>query len=175
MAITTPFGIFEFTAMPFGIKNTAQTFQRMMNSVLQGLDYVYCYIDDVLIASETTEQHEHHLRKVLKRLQRAGITVNPAKCIFDEPEIKFLGYLVSAEGIRPLPDKVKATQEYPKPKTVVELRRFLAMVNYYRRCLKHAARDQSILNEYLREEGQTTSHVDTRSGTSFRREQTGSR
>lgn len=137
--------------MPFGLKNTAQTFQRMMNSILQALDYVYCYINDILIASETAEQHEHHLREVLRRLQRAGITINSAKCKLGEPEIKFLGYFVSAEGIRPLPDKVKAIQQYLKPKTVVELRGFLEMANYYQRCLKHAAHDQSILNEYLRD------------------------
>ena len=150
-AVITPFGLFEFLAMPFGLKNAAQTFQRFINSIFQDLNYVYCYIDDILVASETPEQHTEHLRIVFQRLLTAGVTVNAAKCTFGAKEIEFLGYLVSEQGIQPLPDKVRAILEYPKPKTVVELRRFLGMVNYYRRNIKNAAEDHAILNEYLKD------------------------
>lgn len=149
-AITTPFGLFEFTAMPFGLKNAAQTFQRFINSIFQNLDYVYCYVDDILIASETHEHYLQHLQEVFKKLQTAGLTINVSKCNFGKEQVDFLGYQISRQGIKPLPDKVKAIVNYPKPKTIIELRRFIGMLNYYRRCIKNAAHDQAILNEYLR-------------------------
>ncbi|KMQ86113.1 gag-pol polyprotein [Lasius niger] len=150
-AVITPFGLFEFTAMPFGLKNAAQTFQRFMNSIFQSLDYVYCYVDDILIASETHEKHLQHLQDVFKRLQTAGVTVNASKCVFGEEQVDFLGYRISGQGIKPLPDKVEVITNYPKPKTIIELRRFLGMLNYYRRCIKNAAHDQAVLNDYLKD------------------------
>ena len=72
-AITTPFGLFEFTRMPFGLRNAAQTFQRFMDQVLRGLDFCYVYIDDVLIASHTPQEHKEHLRLVLQRFELCGI------------------------------------------------------------------------------------------------------
>lgn len=149
--VTTPFGLFEFLAMPFGLKNAAQTFQRLMNSIFQDLDYVYCYINNILVASETSEQHSEHLRTVFQRLLAAGVTINASKCNFGVEQVEFLGYLVSGQGIQPLPDKVKAILEIPKPKIIIELRRFLGMVNYYRKCIKDAAHNQAVLNEYLKD------------------------
>jgi len=99
-AVTTPFGLFEFTTMPFGLKNASQTFQRYMNSTFQGMDFVFCYIDDILVASETPEQHRTHLRLVFEKLQEAGIIVNAAKCNFGTEEVNFLGYTISEAGIK---------------------------------------------------------------------------
>ena len=76
-AVTTPFGLFEFLRMPFGLRNAAQTFQRFIDQVLRGLPYCYAYIDDLLIASANPHQHEEHLRTVLQRLSEHGILVNP--------------------------------------------------------------------------------------------------
>ncbi len=78
-AITTPFGLFEFLRMPFGLQNAAQTFQRFMNKVLQGLDFAYAYIDDLLIASSSPEEHLEHLRSVFQRLNEHGIVINVSK------------------------------------------------------------------------------------------------
>lgn len=103
------------------------------------------------MASETPEQHLEHLRTVFQRLLAAGVTINASKCNFRAEQIEFLGYLVSGQGIQPLPDKVKAILEFPKPKTIIELRRFLGMINYYRRCIKDAAHNQAVLNEYLKD------------------------
>lgn len=150
-AVTTPFGLFEFLAMPFGLKNAAQTFQRFVNSIFQDLNYVYCYIDDILVASETPEQHLQHLCIVLERLAATGITINASKCMFGAEQIEFLGYLISGGGIQPLPNKVKAILEFPKLKTISELRRFLGILNFYRRYIPHAAKTQAILNEYLKD------------------------
>lgn len=82
-AIITPFGLFEFVRMPFGLSNAAQTFQRFMShSVLPGLDFVFCFIDDVIIASDSMEQYKKHLDEVFDRLNQYGITINLSKCIF---------------------------------------------------------------------------------------------
>lgn len=149
-AIITPFGLFEFPRMTFGLRNAAQTFQRFMNnSVLHGLDFIYCYIDDVLIASDDVIQHKQHLAKVFERFTEYGISINLSKCCFGQKQLEFLGYEVSTEGIRPLEDKVKAIKDFPKPQTVAELRRFLGMVNFYRSHLPNAASYQSELNKYL--------------------------
>lgn len=148
-AITTPFGLFQFAYMTFGLRNAAQTFQRFLDEVLLGLDFVYGYIDDVLVFSSSLEEHKCHLRQLFERLTQYGILLNTTKCTFAQPEVTFLGYRVSAEGTRPLESKVQAIQEYSFPKTVKELRRFLGMINYYRRFIPNAAKIQGPLNEIL--------------------------
>ena len=101
-AVTTPFGLFEFVRMPFGLKNAAQTFQRFMDQVLRGLPFCYVYIDDLLIASKAPEQHKEHLCAVFKRLQQHGIIINPQKCKFGVASLEFLGHLVDSSGIHPV-------------------------------------------------------------------------
>ncbi|KMQ86204.1 pol polyprotein [Lasius niger] len=149
-AITTPFGLYEFLYMPFGLRNAAQTFQRFMNEVLHGLNYCYAYIDDILVASTTQKEHEAHLRELFTRLNNYGIRINPAKCVFGKEEVKFLGYLVTAEGTRPLKEKVEAIQSFPKPTTIKQLRQFLGTLNFYRRFIPGAAQDQAELNDVLK-------------------------
>ena len=100
-AVTTPFGSFEFLAMPFGLRNAAQTFQRFIDTVLRGLDFIYCYLDDILIASAKEEKHQKYLRIVLERLANYGLSINPAKCVCKQPEIDYIGYMISSEGTRP--------------------------------------------------------------------------
>lgn len=84
--------------MSFRLRNAAQTFQRFMDEVLRGLDYCYVYIDDILIASATENEHEQHLREFFARAYDYGILLNPAKCVFGEREVQFLGYTVTAMG-----------------------------------------------------------------------------
>jgi hypothetical protein len=100
-AITTPFGLFEFPFMSFGLRNAAQTFQRFMDDVLRGLHFCFAYLDDILVFSQSFEEHERHLRDLFGRLQSYGIIINPTKCVFRASEVTFLGYKVSAEGSRP--------------------------------------------------------------------------
>ena len=150
-AITTPFGMFEFPYMPFGLRGAAQTFQRFIDEVLCDLDFCYAYIDDILIASSSEEEHLRHLQILFERLQSYSVVVNPAKCVFGRTDIEFLGYLVSGEGSRPTPARVQAIQEYPRPRTAKELRRYLGMLNFYRRFLPRAAEVQAPLNDLLRD------------------------
>jgi len=93
---------------------------------------VFCYVDDILVASETPEEHRSHQQRVFEKLQAAGIQINAAKCSFGLEEVNFLGYVISGHGIRPMEDKVTAIRQYKKPNNVLELRRFLGMLNYYR-------------------------------------------
>nr|XP_012151021.1 PREDICTED: uncharacterized protein K02A2.6-like [Megachile rotundata] len=135
--------------MTFGLKNAAQTFQRFMDAVLRGLHFAFCYIDDILIASKDDVEHELHLRLVLERLQQFGISINTAKCIFGASSAQYLGYVIDKKGIRPVPEKIQAISEYPQPKTIEELRRFLGILNFYRRFVKNAAAIQAPLYRYL--------------------------
>ncbi len=138
-AITTPFGLFEFLRMPFGLRNAAQTFQRFIDQILSGLDFVFAYIDDLLIASHSEAEHELHLHTLFKRLDQYGVVVNPVKCEFGVPSLQFLGHHVDQHGIRPLDTKVHAIQQFPVPGSTKQLREFLGLVNFYRRFIPHCA------------------------------------
>lgn len=123
-AIVTPFGLYEYVKMPFGLRNSAQSFQRWMDDICRGLDFVYVYIDDILISSKSKTEHFQHLRKLFERLNNHGIIINPAKCIFGVPEIEFLGFRLTSHGILPMSNKVQTILEFEKPNTVEQLRRF---------------------------------------------------
>ena len=144
-AVITPFGLFEFVKMPFGLRNAAQTFQRYMNHILGDLPFVYSYLDDILIASTSEEEHKTHLDKLFARLSTHNVNINVNKCVLGVPEVSFLGYQVSSKGTAPLQDRIDTIIKYPRPKTVAELRRFLGLVNFYRRSLPHSAKTQQPL------------------------------
>eukprot|EP00794_Sanderia_malayensis_P005073 gene5073-biopygen4132 len=138
-AITTPFGLFEFVRMPFGLRNAAQTFQRFIHQVLRGLDFVFAYIDDLLIASSSEDEYLQHIDILFARLTEYGIVLNPAKCVFGASSLDFLGYHISARGISPLRSKVQAIEEFPPPTSLRKLREFLGLVNFYRRFIPNCA------------------------------------
>lgn len=148
-AITTPFGLYEFPFMTFGLRNAGQTFQRFVDELTRGLDFCYAYLDDFLIFSQDEQAHENHLHQLFARLRKYGMVINVSKCVFGAPAVKFLGFNVSAAGIKPLKDKVEAIKQFPLPKTVKELRRFLGMLNFYRKFIPDAARIQAPLNALL--------------------------
>ena len=102
-AITTPFGLYEFKYMSFGLRNASQTFQRYMDHVLRDLDFTTVYIDDILVASSSKEEHRTHLQRLLARLQDNNIKIHPANCLFGMEAVDFLRHRVSKEGITPLP------------------------------------------------------------------------
>ena len=110
-----------------------------MDQVLHGVTSVYVYIDDVLIASSTPEQHLKDLRTVFERLTAHSIVVNPNKCVFGVSSLEFPGHLNDSKGISPLPDKIKAIREFPQPQSPSQFRRFIGLVNFYHRFLLHCA------------------------------------
>jgi len=145
-AVIIPFGLFQFNRMTFGLCNAAQTFQRLMDIVLRGIEYAFCYIDDILIASTTPEQHAIHVREILSRLQQHGLSINVEKCTFRAEKVRYLGHTINKDGIAPLQDRIVAIKNYPKPNTVKE-RRFLGFINFYNRMLKAAALYQASLHK----------------------------
>ncbi|UYV69897.1 hypothetical protein LAZ67_7001124, partial [Cordylochernes scorpioides] len=144
-AVITPFDLFEFPCMSFGLCNAAQTFQRLINEVLQSLDFAYAYIDDVLIASDSENQHVSHLQ-LFGHLRDYGLTINETKCTFGQTSVKFLGFIITNAEILPDPQRVQAIKDISIPDTVGKLRRFLGMLNLYRRCLPNAASTQAPLH-----------------------------
>ena len=138
-AITTPFVLFEFLRMPFGLKNSAQAFQRLMNGLFKRVDFAFVYLDDILVASSTPDLHAQHLEHIFSILRGAGLAINKKKCIFGASSVKFLGHTVSAAGIVPLASKVRAIVGMSCPGTKEQLQRFLGCINFYHRFVPHLA------------------------------------
>ena len=114
-AISTPFGLYQFRRMPFGLRNAGATFQRLMDSIFQDFDFVFIYLDDVLIASKTVAEHRKHLGLFFDRLEKHGLFLQVSKCQFGVQELEFLGHLVNKDGIKTVPKKVEAIRDYPEP------------------------------------------------------------
>ena len=148
-AIVTPFGLFEFLYMPFGLKNTAQTFQRLMDRIFRGLPFVFIYLDDVLIVSRTRKLHIEHLRVDLELLVQNRLVLNLEKCSFVQHKIEYLGHKITVDGIVPLRRHVDALLLQPHPQDVRGLQRFLGMINFYRRFLPGIARTLRPLTDAL--------------------------
>lgn len=148
-AIITPFGLFEFTRLTFGLRNAAQTMQRVLNTALAGLDFTFAYIDDILVASKDESEHLKHITEVLQRLSNNNPVINIEKCQFGAPILNFLGHQITAEGFQPLPIKVEAITKVPLPAMVKELKSFIATINFYRRFLPMAAEYQQILTKLI--------------------------
>ena len=138
-AFISPQGLFEYRVMPFGLTNAPSVFQRLMQRVLMGLnptdgpEFVSVYIDDVLVFSRTLEDHLVHLRKVIERLEEAGLKLKPSKCQFIRKEVQYLGHLITPLGLMTNPRLVSAVSAFPVPRNVRETRQFLGLSSYYRR------------------------------------------
>ncbi|GFV38993.1 hypothetical protein TNCV_965591 [Trichonephila clavipes] len=147
-AVTTPWGLYEYTHLCFGLVNAPQTFMRFMHEVLRGLPFCFVYFDDILCYSENAEEHRSHLRTIFQRLSSYGLNIS--KCVFGVTELIFLGHLITPDCIKPLPDKVQAVLDYKQPETVGCLRKVLGLLNFYRRFLPKAAEQQYLLSEFLK-------------------------
>lgn len=132
-AFVCPFGHFQFVRMPFGLNGASKTFQRLMDKVLNGLDFACAYQDDVSVMSDSWEEHLYHLKVVLQRLRDAGLTVRAQKCQFGGREVTYLGYKVGCGKIRPVEAKVTSILEWPIPLNKKQVQSFLGLINYYRR------------------------------------------
>ena len=143
--------------MPFGLKNAAQTFQRLMDTVFQNISCVFVYLDDILIASTSAKQHIADLKLVCERLREFGLTIRLEKCLFGVNTIDFLGHQINKNGSLPLPAKVQAINNFPRPHNVKSLQEFLGMINFYHRFIPNAA---SILRPlYLSLKGNPQKHI----------------
>ena len=146
-----PLGFWECECMPFGLTNAPATFQRLMESCLGELHLNWCiiYLDDIIVFSRTPEEHIHRRRAVFEKLKAVDLKLKPSKCDFFKKEIKYLGHVVSEQGVSTDPDKIKAVTEWPEPTTVTEVRSFLGFVSYYRRFIPNFSKVAKPLNKLL--------------------------
>lgn len=160
-AFVTHKGLFEFNVMPFGLTNAPATFQRLMDIVLAGLKWQCClvYIDDVVIFSPNFEQHMIDLRNVFQALRAANLTAKLAKCQFCRREMKYLGHVITSNGIKPDPELIKAVKNFPQPKKIKDVQSFLGLTGYYRRFIKNYAKIAEPLLKQLRDAQQTNHHL----------------
>ena len=151
-AFCTPFGLFEFNTLPMGISVGCQGLSRVVDELFADLKgrYVYNFLDDLVVYSASAEEHLGHLREVLGRLQRFGFTLNPDKVVLGASEIKYLGHLLSARGVKILPERVATLQDYPSPRNLRALRRFIGMVGFYARFIPGYADIVAILHALKR-------------------------
>jgi hypothetical protein len=134
-AFRTPWGLYEYTVMPFGLANAPATFQRFIQHVLQQFIDVCCfvYIDDILIFSKTESDHLLHLTQILSQLRKFSLKASLNKCQFFQSEVNFLGFIITSTGLRMDPKKLDTILQWPIPETLRGLRRFLGFCNFYRR------------------------------------------
>ncbi len=151
-AFTCGQGLFHFKVMAFGLKNAPATFQRLMERVLGELQGKNCfvYLDDIIIYSPSMEQHFQDIQAVLNKLKEAHLTVNMKKTHFFRTSLKFLGHIVTATGIKADPEKTRAVQEFPVPKNIKEVQRFLGMAGWYHRFVPHFSQVAEPLNALKR-------------------------
>ena len=146
-----PLGFYECDTMPFGATNAPATFQRLMHDCLGELNMNWCiiYLDDIIIFSDTKEEHLKRLEAVFQKLCTAGLKLKPSKCFFFREEIEYLGHVVSGKGISTNPKKIEAVSKWPTPKTVYDVRSFLGFVGYYRRFIKNFSRITKPIREVI--------------------------
>ena len=132
-AFVTPFGKYEFLQVPFGLAQAPAFFQHLMNKVLDNCSFAITYLDDIIIFSNTEEEHLAHIEEIFRRLEAADLKMKRSKCDFFKKHIHYLGHLISADGIRPLKDKLDTIRHMPAPCSSKEVKQFLGLAGYYRK------------------------------------------
>ena len=151
-AFSTPDGHYEFTRLPFGLKNAPAEFSRLMQQVLGDLPFVEIYLDDITIHSKEFNEHIEHIKIVFERLIEADLRVNPAKCVFLQESVLLLGHVVSAKGITLNPAKIEAIKNMRYCKNVKQVQEFLGLCGYYRKFVKDFAKIAQPLNNLIKKD-----------------------
>jgi len=137
-AFKTHDGHYQFKLMSFGLTNAPVTFQCVMNQILQPFlrKFVLVFLDDILIYSNSLEEHNTHLQLVLQTLQKNQLFLKQSKCSFAQPQLEYLGHIISSKWVAIDPNKIAAMLHWPTPTTFTELRAFLGLTGYYRKFVK---------------------------------------
>ena len=148
--INTHLGLRKYTRLPFGVVCAGSKFQRVMDDLFRDLPWVKCYLDDLLVGGRTLEEHWERVMEVLRRLEAAGFRLKIEKCFFGLKELLYLGYIISGEGLKPDPNKVKAINELKTPEEIRQLRAGLGLVNYYGKFIPKLSHEAAPLNRLLK-------------------------
>jgi hypothetical protein len=151
-AFCTPFGLYEFCKLPMGVSVGSQGLSRVVDQLFGDIKgkFVFNFLDDLVVYSKSLAEHTNHVRMVLNKLREAGFTLNPEKVTLAAREIQYLGHLISAEGIRVLPDRIDTIRKFPRPVNLRSVRRFLGMVGFYARFIPNYSRQAEPLHALKR-------------------------
>ena len=152
LTINTHKGLYRYKRLPFGVSSALGIFQRIMDQLLQGVKFTVCRLDDILISGGSPGEHLAILEDVFRRLQEHGIRLNPAKCIFFQSGLQFLGHWIDKNGIRPLPQKMDAVMQAKSPTNVTELKSYQGLLNYYGKFLPNLATTLHPLHDLLQKD-----------------------
>ena len=138
-AFVTNEGHFEWLVMPFGLKNAPATFQRIVQQILHKYLYkgVINYLDDIIIYSETYNDHLNLLNEIFQILREHNVKLGLKKCLFAQTEVQYLGHLIGHNSVKPSPEKIKAIKDYPTPSSTTKVRSFVGLCQYYRRFINN--------------------------------------
>ncbi len=150
LTINTHKGLYQPKRIMFGIHAASGIFQREMDKRLSGIPYTVVRVDDILVSGANDAEHLKNLEQVMTVLRDNGLRLNQGKCVFMQPEVCYLGFNISREGVRVLPDKIKAIVDAPSPRDVTQVKSWLGAVNYYHRHMPNMSSDMEPLHRLLR-------------------------
>ncbi|XP_036346773.1 uncharacterized protein K02A2.6-like [Rhagoletis pomonella] len=146
LVINTPFGLYQYQRMPFGIASAPGLFQRLMENVIAGIPHSAVYLDDIIVSGRTNEEHLDNVRTVFQRLLNHGLKCKLAKCSFAKDRVEYVGHIIDANGILPSENKIEAIKLMPRPQNIQELEAFIGKINYYNKFVGNFASIAATLN-----------------------------
>ena len=150
--VLSSLGKYQFNRVPFGLAQAPAYFQKLINDVLKGCNFAMGYLDDIIIYSRSEKEHLEHLEEIFTRLKTAGLKLKLEKCCFFKKHIQYLGHLISADGIQPLPEKLESIAKMPAPKNPKEVKQFLGLVGYYRKFVPRFADISRVLTHLTKKD-----------------------
>ena len=150
--VLSSLGKYQFNRVPFGLAQAPAYFQKLINNALKGCNFAMGYLDDIIIYSRSEKEHLEHLEEIFTRLKAAGLKLKLEKCCFFKKHIQYLGHLISADRIQPLPEKLKSTAKMPAPRNPKEVKQFLGLVGYYRKFVPRFADISRVLTHLTKKD-----------------------